>query len=868
MSQFILTLADLNATLENVGGKGMSLAKLSRAGLPGPGGFHVTTDAYRRFVFENGLQPRILQALEGLDASDPVALEPVSRQIGGFFAQGLIPPEVAQAISSAYAELSNPRSSIDNPKSVAVRSSATAEDLPGASFAGQQDTYLNIRGQAAVLEAVKRCWASLWTGRAIAYRAKQNIAPEDVALAVVVQELVPADVAGVMFTANPLNGRRDEVVINAAWGLGEAVVSGAVTPDTLTADRLTGRMLRRTIAVKQVMTVRTDSGTREQPVPLALQKKAVLTRSRAEALARLGGRIEDLYGMPMDIEWALSHGKFAILQARPITSLPEPPLDWISPNPKAILMRMSFAEFVPGAVSPLFATLGVPVAEKAGQALMSEYMRQFPSDGYPFAVVNGYVYIGMVLGPKMVWAMAVALMRGAVQKMLKTSQVRWAAMSEKYHALVDQWQGKELAALSPAELFAAANELFACAAECYTVAQAGPIPAASSSELSFSRFYKGLVKRKADPEASTFLLGFDSLPLRAEKSLFDLARWIKEQPALAAYILGSPAKDVCETFKGGAAPIGPIPAWGEFRSRFEAHLTEFGHTVYDLDFAKPVPADDPAPLIETLKAYLEGKGSDPYARQRTAAEKREQVTGAILKRLGPLRRKWFQKLLGWAQAAAPKRENCIGDLGLGYPILRRVFAELGRRFMIGGAIGKPDDIYWLQAREVEALVTALGEGESLPDLAGQVEQRRVEWQREHNAAVPLVLPEDSFIARMMKREHKQDDQLEGFGASGGRVTAPACVLRDPHDFSQMRPGDVIVAVTTTPAWTPLFAIASAIVTEIGGPLSHSSIVAREYGIPAVLAVADATRRIRSGKVITVDGTAGRVITGIDEKAGK
>ena len=863
----ILPLSDLEATLQTVGGKGISLAKLSRAGLPVPGGFHITTDAYRRFVAGNNLQPRIFAALQGADTARPDCLDIVSQQIGKLFDAAPIPAEISAAISAAYANLK------DAP--VAVRSSATAEDLPEASFAGQQDTYLNMIGEAAVQQAVKRCWASLWTARAIAYRGKQNIAPADVALAVVVQELVPADAAGVMFTANPLNGRRDQVVINAAWGLGEAVVSGTVTPDSITVDKLTGRPVQRETVEKLVMTVRTDSGTREQPVPNRLKKVPVLNDAQVRKLSRLGLEIEKLYAAPMDIEWALAKDKFAIVQARPITSLPacptkggEPHLDWTSPIPKALLMRMSFAEFVPGAVSPLFATLGVPVAEKAGQALMGEYMGQIGSDGYPFAVVNGYVYVGMVLGPKMLWAMAVALMRGAVQKMLKTSQVRWTAMSEKYHMVVDQWQGKKLAALSPKELLEAANEIFACTAECYSVAQAGLIPAASGSELSFSRFYKVLVKRKHDPEASTFLLGFDNLPLRAEKSLVDLARWIKEQPALAAYVLGSPAKDVCEALQGGIPPAGSIPAWGEFHSRFEAHLAEFGHTVYDLDFAKPVPADDPAPLIETLKAYLEGKGSDPYARQRAVVEKRAQATGTILKRLDPLRRKWFQKLLSWAQRAAPKREDCISDLGLGYPILRRVFAELGWRFTAGGAIVKPDDIYWLQAREVETLVTALGKGEPLPNLVGQVEQRKAEWQLEHTATVPPILPEDSFIARMSRREHKQGGQLKGIGASGGRVTAPACVLRDPHDFGQMRPGDVIVAMTTTPAWTPLFAIASGVVTEIGGPLSHSSIVAREYGIPAVLAVANATRRVRSGQIITVDGTQGKVILGTDERAGK
>ena len=858
MSAFILPIFDQNANLENVGGKGMSLAKLSRSGLPVPGGFHITIETYRRFVADNGLQPRLLEALGGADAAKPDSLEAASWRIGDLFAAAQMPEEIAAAIRLAYADLKN--------SPVAVRSSATAEDLPGASFAGQQETYLNIRGEQAVLEAVKRCWASLWTGRAIGYRLTNHIDQETVALAVVIQELVPAEAAGVMFTANPLNGRRDEIVINATWGLGEAVVSGAVTPDTITADRPTGRRLRSTVAAKQVMTVRTESGTREQPVPPSLRKKAVLSRSQAEELARLGGKIEDLYGTPMDIEWAFAGGRFAILQARPITTLAEAPLDWTSPNPRAILMRMSFAEFVPGAVSPLFATLGVPVAEKAGQALMAEYMGQAGADGYPFEVVNGYVYIGMVPSARMYGAMAITLLSGGIQRMLRTGPRRWAAMSEKYHALVNQWQSCDLPALSPAELLAAAKELYACSAECYSVAQASMIPTASGSELSFSRLYNALVKRKTDPEASAFLLGFESLPLRAEKSLFDLAKWTKEQPSLAAFILGTASSDLCGGLQVGEPPVGAPPAWSEFCSRFTAHLAAFGHTVYDLDFSKPVPADDPAPLFDTLKAYLEGKGSDPYARQRAAVEKRDQATEAILRRLDPLRRKWFLKTLRWAQEAAPRREECICELGLGYPLLRKVFAELGRRFVAGGIIAAAQDIYWLEVQEVETRVASLEKGESLPSLAAQVEQRKALWQRQHRAVVPNFLPENSFLARLTKREHKVGGQMKGFGASGGLVTARACVLRDPRDFGQMRPGDVIVAVTTTPAWTPLFAIAAAIITEIGGPLSHSSIVAREYGLPAVLAVENATQLIRSGQTITVDGTAGRVILAPDGNA--
>lgn len=208
---FIVPLADASAGLSEVGGKGASLARLAAAGLPVPPGFHITTTAYRRFVAEHGLQEQILSAVSTATPDQPAMLEEASSRIGKLFAQRAIPDDIAEAIRRAYAELGRR----DVP--VAVRSSATAEDLPGASCAGQQETYLDIRGAGAVLQAVKRCWASLWTARAIAYRARQGIAPGSVAIAVVVQELVYPDAAGVMFTANPVNGIRDEIVINAAW---------------------------------------------------------------------------------------------------------------------------------------------------------------------------------------------------------------------------------------------------------------------------------------------------------------------------------------------------------------------------------------------------------------------------------------------------------------------------------------------------------------------------------------------------------------------------------------------------------------------------------------------------------------------------
>ncbi len=298
----VLPLGDAAADLATAGGKGASLARLSRAGLPVPGGFVITTDAYRAFVAD--FRDELRQADAGGKAD--------------LFAARDLPAGLAAEIRSAYEAMGD-----DVP--VAVRSSATAEDLPDLSFAGQQDTYLNIRGPA-LLDAVRRCWASLWNPRAIAYRDQNGVPHDDVALAVVVQALVDADAAGVMFTANPVTGDRGETVINASWGLGEAVVGGQVTPDTIVVSE--GRITETRTGDKAVMTVRTAGGTHERPTPEELRRAPVLTEPQALELAALGARVEELYGVPMDVEWARSGATFAIVQARPITALGQRIEEW------------------------------------------------------------------------------------------------------------------------------------------------------------------------------------------------------------------------------------------------------------------------------------------------------------------------------------------------------------------------------------------------------------------------------------------------------------------------------------------------------------------------------------------------------------
>ena len=864
MSILILPLSDLEATLDTVGGKGMSLANLSRAGLPVPGGFHVTTEAYRRFIAENDLQKDILAALEIVDVAKPETLETASQNIRSVFARAKIPSELADAILQAYLSLPGPD------PAVAVRSSATAEDLPEASFAGQQDTYLNISGKEALLDAVQKCWASLWTGRAIAYRIRQKIAPDHVALAVVVQLLVPAEAAGVLFTANPLTGRRDEALINAAWGLGEAVVSGAVTPDTIAADKATGRTLRRETAAKQVMTVRMEIGTREQSVPDSKKNTPVLSDAQVTELTRYGVQIETLYAAPMDIEWALAEGKFAIVQARPITALPEPevtpPVEWKLPEPHGKYMRASIIEQLPEPLTPLFSSLGGSIIDEATTRLFAWLVgeKEWKANTKVFATVNDYGYMNVNIGR---WA-TVRISMNMLFKMnwiFKQSAARWQEAHQHYLEVIQRWLTKQLEDYTASELLEGIRELTGETMQMYTVLQTGPIATAMGSETMFTQIYDRLIKKKGDPEASVYVMGFRSLPIQAELALYDLAEWARPCEGLASHLTATPAAQLGAELNSTQVPAGLDPqVWGDWQRRFLDHLAKYGHFTYDLDFSKSVAADDPAPLLEALRMYLLGKAASPYARVQAITERREKPTQAMLRRLhGP--KLWlFRKQVQSAQRYAPLREDGLSDLGLGYPLLRRMARELGRRLVLAGVLEQPEEVFWLYEKEVDQAAGELDRRQSVSSMTETVHDRREVWKAEQRVSPPMVLPVGSKyigidVEKLTSGGHSDaQNVIKGFGSSQGRVTAPACVLLGPEDFNRMRPGDVLVAPITTPAWTPLFALASAIVTDIGGPLSHSSIVAREYGIPAVLGTGVATRRIRSGQTITVDGGAGTV----------
>src|SRR5918993_1002719 len=557
-----------------VGGKGSNLGELSRAGLPVPPGYVVTTTAYDAFVEASGIKGEVVALASVPPTEDPAAFEEVAGGIRTLFSGGHVPEEMAEEIRAAYHELGQ-----DAQTPVAVRSSATAEDLAGASFAGQQETYLNVRAESALLEAVKNCWASLWTARAMAYRARQGIDPASVSLAVVVQRMVESEAAGVMFTANPSNGRRDQTTISAAWGLGESVVSGSVTPDSMVVEKGSGRVLSRETANKEVMTVYIESGTAERPVPEALERQPVLDDETAATLSRYGTTIEHTFVTPQDIEWALAGGEFFIVQSRPITALPEPmadpPTDWSVPDTKGTYWRASLVEQMPDPLSPLFADLAYGSVPRSLDNLIEEFFGSgvFREGDLAFPTVNGYAFYYYSIGA--FWRLlaktpaAFRLLMGSGER---SGVMRWREYAQpRYARTVEEWEMQPPEDLQANELLAGVRKLLDAGTEYYTSVQT-IIPLAYLSEALFTTFYNRLVRREGDPPAQTFLLGFDSMPIRAEKSLYNLASWSREHPGLARALAGTPSEQILDLLGAEIPPSGvDREEWREWRYPLPSH---------------------------------------------------------------------------------------------------------------------------------------------------------------------------------------------------------------------------------------------------------------------------------------------------------
>jgi rifampicin phosphotransferase len=843
----VMALDDPAATLATVGGKGASLARLARAGFPVPPGFCLTTRGYLDFVAHGHLGEPVRTAMSMVDASGPATFETASRRIGELFAGRPMPAATATAIGQAYARLGDD-------VAVAVRSSATAEDLPGLSFAGQQDTYLNVRGAAAVLDAVKRCWASLWTPRAIGYRAQHGIAADGVSLAVVVQQFVPADAAGVLFTVNPVTGRRDQLVINASWGLGEAVVGGQVSPDIVVVDRDGGGIADYRVGGKEVMTVPADTGTREQATPAGLRGAAVLSAGDAGELARAGLAIEELYGQPMDVEWARADHALFVVQARPITGLPvaaSPGERWNdSLDGDYLWSSGNLGEALPDVMTP--ATWSFM------QVFMSRAIAPPSLPGY-----NGYGRIGGRFYANVSVSASVAAAVGI-------SMRRFAEMSEPVYGRLPATGQIPRVPLPRRKIIRLALPIIVTA---WRRAKANQkrLPEFVAAARGRCDDLRAGIQRIDDAGALA-----DAWPSRVEPFFLEACDMLAAAGADGVRLLTVPGKltaligpaDATLLLSGQQAgnpplaSLGPVTglarlARGEIDRATFARL--YGHRgPHEIEVSAPRPAEDPGWIDQQL-ARLRGAthGVDDLLAGQAAAR---QAIWTRLAQQRPGKVAAVRRMVTRWAAFARAREAARSETARSFWLLRTWVLRAGE------LTGRDDDLFFLSLPEILGVLR--GDQSPLSAVPG----RRATYELYRGLPTYPTLIRGRFdpvrwAADPGRRTDYYDqhaapapasETVTGFAGAAGVVEGIARVISQAEDAGQLGDGEILVTTVTNIGWTPVFPRAAAVVTDVGAPLSHAAIVARELGIPAVVGCGNATMRLRSGDRIRVDGGKGTV----------
>ena len=833
-----LALADIRAADSDVaGGKGANLGELMAAGFTVPDGYVLTTAAYRAAARSAKVDP-----------SNP-------REAGDRLRTASVPRMVAAAATDAYASLGYGK--------VAVRSSATAEDLPGASFAGQQDTFLDVDGRDDLLDAIRRCWASLWNERAVAYRADHGIDDDGVALAVVVQRMVGATAAGVMFTADPITGRRRTIVIDAAPGLGEAVVSGAVDPDHYVADPGSGRIVER----------------------LVRYDRPVLTDALIRELATVGRRIEDSFGSPQDVEFAIDRtGRVWIAQSRPITTLYPLPdtsredrvyfsisvaqgyFDPITPmgmepfraigrrvsaafsdrgrgpmdrSPVVVAGDRPFVDVTPGLRDPLGREF-LERATSAGESRSSVVFRKLaedprfrPSHRLPFRSIR---QLRPLLLRSRIPLNALRLLRSPARA--RARMLREIEGFTRADAGTDMTAAQRLDAFED-EMRRALPFVFP---RLLSLVVAGM--------LSYVAVGRLLGRRATRDELLTVTRGLPHNPTtEMDLALWALARDIRSDPPSTELLASRTPAEVAARFGAGDAPSVLQTGLARFLDRYGFR------SVGEIDLGVARWAEDPTHLLGAISNYLRlaDDALAPDAQFARGAREAEAMMATLLGRVRGPRRIALRFFLDRTRALMGSRELPK------FTLIRRLFTPLralllpvGVELAAAGRLERPDDVYFLTLAEAREALDGT-------DMRPTVVAHRATFQREQaRRRIPRVMLSDGTDAEVALVE-VTDGALRGSPASPGAVTGRARVIHSPRG-AHLEPGEILVAPSTDPGWTPLFLTAGGLVMEMGGMMSHGAVVAREYGIPAVVGVANATERIATGDMVTVDGSSGVVST--------
>lgn len=881
-----------DALIDQAGGKGANLARLTRAGFNVPRGFVLSTRAYRAFVAENDLHALILAALEQLTTDDPGALEAASAKIRAGFSAGKMSVEIESALGKLFVELRG--------APMAVRSSATAEDLPDLSFAGQQDTFLNVLGEEQLRKAVIDCWSSLWTARAIGYRARNAIGQGEAALAVVIQEMVASEVAGVLFTANPLTGLLSETVIDATFGLGEALVSGQVEPDHFVVNSLSGEIKSVRLGGKRVSTRPKPGGGVESLVEKAANLQSLSDNDMGQLVAA-GQSIQKEFNAPQDIEWALVAGKLYILQSRAITSLF--PVPEVSYNPLVVWFSFGAVQGLVGPITPLgrdairylVANAGkmfgvrlkpgeLKIFAQAGERLwikISDVMRNpfgnrilgglldyvEPSVGQILKALSSDPALGTGSG-KMKWSTLRSLASFALPILIRLGLN--LANPEKARADFDS---QIETYLDTAKIAPAADRFGRLAA----VVEFMRDRIGNAFQFLLPKFIPIMGPSTGSLNLLTQLCGEPSLALEVTRGLprnvtteMDLALWetatiIQSDAGTQEYFRASLPAQLARQYLDGTLPVSAQDAIRRFMLKYGMH------GIGEIDFGQRRWREEPTPVMHTLQSYLNaeaalapslifarGEKAGRAAVEKIAARVRSQSGGWLKEKIVRAAARRIRLLMG---ARESPKFFAIRTMG----IARQALLQVGQEFVQAQTIEQADDLVFLRLDELEALSQnsqGAGEPKNSPvvDWKELVAERRGMFERElRRRQAPRVLTSDGrAFYEGLGAETDTGVVLTGSPVSPGVVEGFVHIVLDPRG-TQLVPGEILVCPGTDPAWTPLFMVAGGLITEVGGMMTHGSVVAREYGIPAVVGVHQATTRLRDGQKIKVDGTTGKIL---------
>ncbi len=886
MENLTLNFSDPAASLALTGGKGANLCKMTQAGFLVPSGFVVTTQAFELFFGQNErkshLQALLLSATRNLDDINELSL-----QIRDWICSLSIPLEVENALRLAF-------NAFPDDSFFAVRSSATAEDLPYLSFAGQQDTYLNIHGFESLLMHVRRCWASLYTERALIYRSENHINHQDVSMAVVVQKMVFPQVSGILFTADPLSNDHNIQVINASYGLGEALVSGLVNPDLILWDKVTDSIHSYSVAEKNVMICAVpDGGTQQMKVPEPQRKEKCLDDVQIQALGILGKKVEHYYGTPQDIEWAIADNELYLLQTRPITSLfplPEPlpqdgnlhiylsighpqmNTDSLSPLGLDIIalllpfgrppLAAEYSPYVHIAAGRIYADLNPLLNHPRGRKLLPsllqiaepvaarqitdfvnsrrlELLNLQPGHRLSFSLLTDWL-IPVIAG----------VMRLLLFAPMDNLPERMQAINQ---ASLEEFSASISAVPMPDRLFLIKQELGALFKAKVLINAPHNGASVPSSNL-LSKLFASPTSQKLLQDLERGLSG--NITTEMDLQVADLADHVASDPELRALLEG---------FLNGEIswPAVDLAQYPSFQAEWQQFLLRFGaRTPGELDIAKPRWHDDPRSLLRMVMAnsasseslvknnhrvhFAELKTKNLAAQQTLLESLGNSLKGRIKKRIA-------SRLMAVLSNCAPCRENPKFFMIQVMDVVRMHLLQAGQLLVEQGNLDNAEDIFFLRMEEILAYFNTTPQ-----PLQTLINQRKSDYAHYQRLTPPrVILSSGEILRKQLSTEGLPAGALAASAVSSGVVEGIAHVIRDPS-AEHLSPGEILVAPFTDPGWTPLFVNAAGLILETGGMMTHGSVVAREYGIPAVVGVVDATSILRSGMLVRINGDLGYV----------